>query len=215
MKLLLIEDNKDIYEALKFSLEENNYDVYLASTISIAKTILNEIIPDVIILDITLPDGNGFELYEKVIKPKNIPTCILTANAEEESIVKGLELGADDYITKPFGKRELLARIKRIISKKENIINIANLSFDIDNMIAKKDNELIEFTALELKILFLLLSNKGNIIKRETILDKIWSWTGNDVDDHTVTVYIKRIKDKLGVDIIRTIKGLGYVIDEK
>lgn len=215
MKLLLIEDNKDIYEALKFSLEENNYNVYLASTISIAKTILNEIIPDVIILDITLPDGNGFELYEKVIKPKNIPTCILTANAEEESIVKGLELGADDYITKPFGKRELLARIKRIISKKENIINIANLSFDIDNMIAKKDNELIEFTALELKILFLLLSNKGNIIKRETILDKIWSWTGNDVDDHTVTVYIKRIKDKLGVDIIRTIKGLGYVIDEK
>lgn len=215
MKILLIEDNKDIYEALKFSLEESSYDVYLASTISMAKSILNKFTPSLIILDITLPDGDGFELYQNTIKDKNIPTCILTAKAEEESIVKGLELGADDYITKPFGKRELLARIKKIISKKENVINIASLSFDIDNMIVKRDNELIEFTALEFKILWLLLINKGSIVKRETILDKIWSWTGNDVDDHTITVYIKRIKDKLGVNIIRTVKGLGYIIDGK
>lgn len=215
MKILLIEDNKDIYEALKLSLKENNYDVLIATNISMAKNLLEDKTLHLIILDVTLPDGNGFDLYKNEIKNRNIPTIFLTAKTEEEDIVKGLELGAEDYITKPFGIKELLTRIKKICfrNSKESIITIKDLTFNLDNMTVKRNNTLIEFTALELKILWLLILNKGSIVKRDTILDKIWNWTGNDVDDHTITVYMKRIKDKLERDVIITIKGLGYKID--
>ena len=216
MNIFLVEDNQNILEGLTFSLKENNYNVESVSNIKDTIKYLNNNIPDLIILDVSLPDGNGFSLYENVIKDRNIPTIFLTAKTGENDIVRGLELGADDYLTKPFGTNELLARIKKILlrTKKDNIITIKNITFDIENMKVMKDNKEITFTALELNILNLLLLNKGNILKREVILDKIWELTGNDVDDHTVTVYIKRIKDKLGEDIITTVKGIGYKIDE-
>ena len=216
MHIFLIEDNQNIIEGLTFSLKENNYKVDTVSTINDAINYLNNNKPDLIVLDVGLPDGNGFSLYEKEISNRNIPTIFLTAKTSEEDIVKGLELGADDYLTKPFSTKELIARIKKILlrTKKDNIITIKNITFDIENMKVVKDDKEIVLTALELNILNLLLLNKGNIIKRETILDKIWELTGNDVDDHTVTVYIKRIKDKLGEDIITTLKGIGYKIDE-
>ena len=215
MNILLVEDNFDIIEGLKFSLEENNYNVSYVTNIKDACFYLDNNIPALIVLDISLPDGDGFSLYKDLISLKNIPTIFLTAKTSEEDIVKGLELGADDYLTKPFSTKELLARIKKIIlrTKKDTIINIKNISFDLNTQSIKKDNKEIMLTALERDILFLLLINKGNIVKRDTILDKIWELTGNDVDDHTVTVYIKRIKDKLGVDIITTMKGIGYKID--
>ena len=215
MNILLVEDNFDIIEGLKFSLEENNYNVSYATNIKDACFYLDNNIPALIVLDVSLPDGDGFSLYKDLISLKNIPTIFLTAKTDEEDIVKGLELGADDYLTKPFSTKELLARIKKIIlrTKKDTIINIKNISFDLNTQSIKKDNKEIMLTALERDILFLLLINKGNIVKRDTILDKIWELTGNDVDDHTVTVYIKRIKDKLGVDIITTMKGIGYKID--
>lgn len=217
MDILLIEDNDSIINGLQISFKENNYNLEYKKTVKDAEEYLKTYLPDIIVLDVSLPDGNGFDLFKNVIKQKEIPTIFLTAQDDENDIVKGLNLGADDYITKPFSTKELLARMKRILlrNKKESVIKIKNIVFDLDEMKVTKNSEKIEFTALELKILSLLLYNKNKIVKRDTILDKILDWTGNFVDDHTVTVYIKRIKDKLEEDIITTVKGLGYRIDEK
>ena len=214
--ILLIEDNESISKGLKYSLEENNYNVKIANNIKTAKEELKNDI-ELIILDVSLPDGNGFDFYETYIKEKNIPTIFLTARDSEEDIVKGLNLGAEDYLTKPFSTKELLARINKILSrnKKKNIIKIKDISFDIDKMEVKKDNSIVNLSSLELNILYMLFLNINKVVTRETLLDKIWEWTGNDVDDHTITVYLKRIKDKIGEDIITTIKKVGYRIDEK
>ena len=214
--ILLIEDNESISKGLKYSLEENNYNVKIANNIKTAKEELKNDI-ELIILDVSLPDGNGFDFYETYIKEKNIPTIFLTARDSEEDIVKGLNLGAEDYLTKPFSTKELLARINKILSrnKKKNIIKIKDISFDIDKMEVKKDNSIVNLSSLELNILYMLFLNINKVVTRETLLDKIWEWTGNDVDDHTITVYLKRIKEKIEEDIITTIKKVGYRIDEK
>lgn len=217
MKILLIEDNESIKKGLKFSFEENNYEIDDTNNVESSIKYLNKNTPDLIILDVTLPDGNGFELYKETIKEKQIPTIFLTAMDDENDVVKGLELGAEDYITKPFSTKELLTRVKKILlrTNKSNKITIKDITFDLENIKVTKNNKEIELTALELKILQYLIINKEKTITRDTLLDKIWELTGNDVDDHTLTVYIKRIKDKLNSDIIKTIKGIGYKIDEK
>lgn len=211
--ILLIEDNEAIRNGLKYTLEENKYEVECAKDIKEAKEKIKN--QDLIILDVNLPDGNGFDLYETTIKGK-IPTIFLTARDEERDIVKGLEL-AEDYITKPFKTSELLIRIKKILlrNKKESTIKIKNITFDIESLKVEKDNTQIDLSSLELNLLQQLIINKGKIVTRDTLLDKIWELTGNDVDDHTLTVYIKRLKDKIGDNIIETIKGMGYRINEK
>ena len=214
--ILLVEDNESISKGLKFSLEENNYNVEIAKNIESAKLMLDKKI-ELLILDISLPDGNGFDFFEDFVFDKKIPTIFLTARDSEEDIVKGLNIGADDYLTKPFSTKELLARINRILSrdKKNNIIKVKDISFDIDKMEVRKNDNIINLSGLELNILYLLFLNVNKVVTRETLLEKIWEWTGNDVDDHTITVYLKRIKDKIGDDIITTIKKVGYRIDEK
>ena len=171
--------------------------------------------PDLIILDASLPDGNGFDLYDKEIKQRKINTIFLTAKDDEDDIVRGLELGAEDYITKPFSTRELIARINRIILKenKNLVVKIKDIQFDIDKMEVFKNSTEVNLTSLELKILHLLFNNLNKVVKRDEIIEKIWEWTGNDVNDNTVTVYLKRIRKKLDSDIIKTIKGIGYRVD--
>lgn len=218
MNILLVEDNLSIIKGLTYSFEKNNYDYIYKTNIKDTLEFLSskhEI--DLIILDITLPDGNGFNLFEQKIKLLNIPTIFLTAKDEEDDIVKGLNIGAEDYITKPFSTKELIARINKILmrSKKKNIIKINDISFDIDKLILYRNDDKIDLTPLELKLVNLLFNNINKVVTRNTILDKIWEWTGNDVDDHTVTVYFKRIREKIGTNIIVTIKGMGYRIDEK
>lgn len=218
MNILLIEDNLTIIKGLKYAFLKNNYNLTYQTKVSDAIIYLKEQKkPDLIILDITLPDGNGFELYENKIKELNIPTIFLTAKDDEDDIVKGLNIGAEDYVTKPFSIKELLARINKILmrSQKKNVVKIDDISFDIDKLILYKNNEKIDLTSLELKLINLLFTNINKVVTRNTILDKIWEWTGNDVDDHTVTVYFKRIREKIGTNIITTIKGIGYRIDEK
>lgn len=216
MNILLVEDNESIADGLKFNFEKNGYKLDYCLKIKDAKEYLKNHKPNLIILDLTLPDGNGFELYESVIKEKNIPTIFLTAKDDEETIVKGLEIGAEDYITKPFSTKELLTRVNKIImrTKKESVITVKNIKMDMDKMIAYKDDVKIEISSLELKILYLLFLNINKVVRRGTILELIWEATGNDVDDHTLTVYLKRIREKLGSDIITTIKGIGYRIDK-
>ena len=217
MNILLVEDNLLIIKGLSYAFEKNNYNL-------ISKTNTKDTIDylncnnniDLIILDITLLDGNGFDLFEENIKRRKIPTIFLTAKDDENDIVKGLEIGAEDYITKPFSTKELLARINKILlrTKKKNIIKKDNITFDTDKLLLYKDNKKIELTALELKLVNLLFLNLNKVVTRTTILDKIWEWTGNDVDDHTITVYFKRIGEKIGNNIITTMKGIGYIINE-
>lgn len=216
MQILLVEDNKLITKALIYNLEQSNYKVLSAENIVEAQKMLATEKINLIILDITLPDGSGFDLYRD-IKTMNISTIFLTAMDDEDNVVKGLELGAEDYITKPFSTRELLARINKIFlrEKKNNIIKIKDITCDLDKMCVCKGEKQIGLSSLELKILMLLFTNLNKVITREYIIEKIWDWTGNDVYDNTVTVYMKRIREKLETPIITTIKGVGYRIDEE
>ena len=217
MKILLVEDNEILAKGLIYSLEQKKYQVIHTLNVENTLKILKTEKIDLAILDVSLPDGNGFDLYKNNIKEKNISSIFLTAKDEEDNIVKGLELGAEDYITKPFSIKELMARINRIIlrNKKNTIIQVQNIKFDMDKMVVYRDNENVELTNLELKILNLLFLNLNKVVKRSEIIDKIWDWTGNDVNDNTVTVYLKRIREKIKTDIIITIKGIGYRIDSE
>lgn len=216
MQILLVEDDELIAKGLTYSFKQNGYNLVHKTNIKDTSNFLQNEKIEFIILDISLPDGNGLDLYNNIIKKLNIPTIFLTAKDDEETIVKGLELGAEDYITKPFSTKELIVRMKKIIlrTKKNQIIEIQDIKFDIDKMVVYRNKEKIEFTSLEIKILHLLFMNLNKVVTRNEFIDKIWEWTGNDVNDNTVTVYLKRIREKLQTDIIITIKGIGYRIDE-
>ncbi len=216
MQILLIEDNLTIIKGLTYTLKQNNYEVYACKNLLEAISYLKDNPKlNLIILDVTLPDGNGFTFFTNNLKNLNIPTIFLTAKDEEDDIVRGLEIGAEDYLTKPFSTKELLARINKILlrQKHNSILKVGDISFDMDKMLVYKDTIKLELTPLELKLLHLLFLNLNKLVSRNTILDKIYEWTGNDVDSHTITVYFQRIRQKLGTDIISTVKGLGYRID--
>ena len=216
MQILLIEDNLTIIKGLTYTLKQNNYEVYACKNLLEATSYLKDNPKiNLIILDVTLPDGNGFTFFTDNLKTLNIPTIFLTAKDEEDDIVRGLEIGAEDYLTKPFSTKELLARINKILlrQKHNSILKVRDISFDMDKMLVYKDTIKLELTPLELKLLHLLFLNLNKLVSRNTILDKIYEWTGNDVDSHTITVYFQRIRQKLGTDIISTVKGLGYRID--
>ncbi len=214
IQILLVEDNINIAKGLVYSLEQKGYKVTHTENIKKTIEILENKQIDLIILDISLPDGNGFSLYEMEIKNKNIPTIFLTARDEEDDIVKGLELGAEDYITKPFSTKELIARMNKILSRGKNQkIRLKDIEFDMDKMEVYKEGKKIDLSNIELKILHLLFSNLNKVVTRDDIIDKIWDWTGNDVNNNTVTVYMKRIREKIESNIIITIKGIGYRID--
>ena len=216
MNILLVEDNLTIIKGLKYSFEKSDLNLTYKTSIKETIELLNNIKNfDLIILDITLPDGDGFELYENYIVKLNIPTIFLTAKDDEDDIVNALNIGAEDYITKPFSTKELIARINKILLrfKKQTMIEVKNIKYDTNKMIVYKDNNEIKLTSLELKLLNLLFLNINKVVMRTTILDKIWEWTGNYIDDHTITVYFKRIREKLQTDIITTVKGIGYIIN--
>ena len=213
MNILLVEDNLGIQKGLSYSLTKNNYNVIVKSSIKDTKAYLQDNKPNLIILDIALPDGSGLDLYKDYIKSLNINTIFLTADDNIDNIVFALDTGACDYITKPFEVRVLIAKINRILSNKSLIIK--NIVFDFNKMEVFKNSNVVSLTSLEKKILFLLVSNKNNIVKRENLINYIWKLTGNDVYDNTITVYLKRIREKLDTDIIKTIKGIGYRIDEE
>lgn len=213
MKILLVEDNKSISDNLKYTFNMNNIDLDVTNNIKSTKDYLEYNKPSLIILDVTLPDGNGFDLYKSELSKMNIPVIFLTACDIEENIVEVLNMGASDYITKPFRPLELIARINKILHKKT--IKIKDITIDMNKMIVTKNNEIINLTTLEYKILNLLIENINKVVTKDSIIDSIWEWTGNDVNDNTITVYMKRIREKLNSDIIVTIKGIGYRIDEE
>lgn len=222
-KILLIEDEEAIRIGLKYCLEQEKFVVYESEngskSLEILKENNNNI--DLILLDINLPDINGFDLFEQ-IKKYNIPTIFLTANDLEVSIVKGLDMGAYDYITKPFKTRELISRINSVIriSKKsnDNLIKIDNLIIDLNQAKVLKNNKDVFLTALEYKILLILATNPNIVFSRDQILANIWDVNEEYVNDNTLTVYIKRIREKIEDDInnpkiVKTVRGLGYKVE--
>ncbi len=213
MKILLVEDNLNIRESLEYSFKIKKIDLISVPDVKSTLQYLENNKVDLIILDVTLPDGNGFDLYKDYIKEMEIPVIFLTARDSEEDIVNALDMGASDYLTKPFRTGELIARINKILNKKT--ISVSDITFDLNRMCVYKNNEIINLTTLEVKILGLLFSNINKVVTRDKIIESIWEWTGNDVNDNTVTVYMKRIREKIDSDIIITLKGIGYRIDEK
>lgn len=211
MKILLVEDNLDIVSNLTTLLSNNNYLVEYATTIKEALEKLNKTY-SLVILDISLPDGLGTDLFLEIKKNYQIPSIFLTAKDLESDIVNGFNLGIDDYITKPFLSGELLARINKILNVNK-LIKVSSITIDTNKMLVLKDNQEINLTSLEYQLLLLLFTNLNKVVTRDKIIDKIFDLTGNDVYDNTITVYIKRIREKLDTDIIKTIKGVGYRVD--
>lgn len=215
MKILLVEDNKSIIKGLEYAFAQNGYscEYCLSLDEAVRKAPFNY---DAAVLNIMLPDGNGFDLFKKIRRYSDLPVIFLTAVDDEDSVVNGLELGADDYITKPFSTRELIARIKRVANKnsKKNIITVSGVTLDLDKSAVFENGKQLELTALEYKLLSLLMQNAGKVVTRELIFEKIWDVSGNFVNDNTLTVYIKRIRKKLDADIIKTVKGMGYQVAE-
>lgn len=214
--ILIVEDNEVIVKGLRYLLEQEKFKVSVCKNAKETMDAIGKQDIDLVVLDITLPDGDGFELCKYIKQYTDIPIIFLTAKDEEQDVVKGFDLGAEDYIIKPFRNRELLSRINNVLrrfSRESNEILYKKIRINLDEKSVYIDNKNVEFTALEFKILVLLFTNIGKTITREQILEKIWDVAGNFVNDNTLTVYIKRIRDKLGeADYIKTIKGIGYQV---
>ena len=220
MKILIIEDDSTIRSGLKYCLEAEGYEIEESSTANESLKKINS--SDLILLDVNLPDNSGFELLPEIKKIKNVPIIFLTANDLETSIVMGLDMGADDYITKPFRTRELISRIKNVLRRSTQIqdkINIKNITIDLQQAKVFKNNQDLGLTAIEYKILLILAINRNQILSREKILASIWDVNEEYVYDNTLTVYIKRIREKIednpsNPQIIETIRSKGYRIGD-
>ncbi len=222
-KILLVEDNETITMGLKYSLEQEKFYVETAKNIVMAKAKINKEEFDLYLLDIALPDGEGYEICKYVKEKGDNPVIFLTAKDEETDIVQGLDMGADDYVVKPFRTRELISRINSVLRRydketaNENQLKCKDIIIDNNTAKVYKNGREVIFTSLEYKILFMLVNNKNMLVTREQILDKIWDMAGNFVNDNTLTVYIKRIREKLDDKegkIIQTVRGIGYRVVE-
>lgn len=218
-KILLVEDNETIILGLEYLFKEEKFDLKVATNKKEAISIVEKEDFDLVLLDVMLPDGNGFEIGKYIKKNFEIPIIFLTAKDEEKDVVYGLELGADDYIIKPFRNRELITRIKNVLKRnqKNNVLKCQNIKIDTELGKVYNENDEIILTKLEYKILANLFINQNKLVTREEILSDIWDIAGNFVNDNTLTVYIKRIREKIGDKegkIIQTVRGLGYRVEE-
>lgn len=222
MNVFLLEDDEAIGIGLKYSLENEGYTVTIATSVKSAFEIINKEKFALYILDLTLPDGSGYDVCKKIKTIGDFPVIFLTAYDDEVNVVMGLELGADDYISKPFRVKELIARIKSVLRrynrKSKGIIKIGNVLINTNKATVFKNGQEVILTAMEYKLFLILLNNRGNILSRNKLLEYIWDVEGDFVNDNTLTVYIKRLRDKIEDDpsapmIIKTIRGLGYVIE--
>ena len=215
--ILLLEDDFSIASGLMYALEKEGYIPSHCSTIEEAVTAIREKEFQLAILDIQLPDGNGKEVGDLLMK-KGVPVIFLTVVDDESEIVECLEQGAAEYITKPFRLRELLTRVKRSLRREEDneqaIISVGDVSIDSTAGKVYVRGKLVELTALEYRILLIFAMNRSTLLTREKILEKIWDSSGKFVEDNTLTVYIKRLREKLdGALVIETVRGIGYRVD--
>ena len=221
MKILLVEDDPIIKEGLKLALDSEGCELKTASSVAEAKSILNEDY-DICILDVMLPDGTGYDICAEIRKNSDTPIIFLAACDDELHTVLALEQGADDYIAKPFRMRELMARIKAVLrrtgGRTENAAETVKVgSNDVNIRTGKvfRNGAEVVLTAMEYKLLLIFINNRGSVISRQQILHNIWDVAGDFVTDNTLTVYVKRLREKLGddEDVIKTVRGLGYRMD--
>lgn len=223
MNIFLLEDDEAIGIGLKYSLENEGYTITLTRSFAEAESIIEKQTFALYILDINLPDGSGYDICRKVKEKGDFPVIFLTAYDDEVNVVMGLDIGADDYITKPFRVRELIARIKSVMrrcgkDKAEPTVKLGNVSVNLNEARVTKDNEDVILTAMEYRLLLTFINNRGKVLSRNKLLEEIWDVDGDFVNDNTLTVYIKRLRDKIERDpacptIIKTVRGLGYVIE--
>jgi two-component system, OmpR family, response regulator VicR len=227
MKILLVEDDRTIASGLEYSLKQEDYETVLCHNAATAKEViqtkLGEI--DLCLFDLNLPDGSGYDLCALVKKQYDIPVIFLTAYDDEVNVVMGLDMGADDYITKPFRIRELLSRIKTVYrrynrhTQPKNTIEIENIQINtLEGKVYKHGNEVL-LTALEYRLFLIFANHIGQVLTRAQLLDRIWDVAGDFVNDNTLTVYIKRLREKLEDDpqnptLIKTVRGMGYKVGE-
>ncbi len=228
MTVLVVEDDLIILEGLKISLEQEGYDVVSASTVKDALAIVasNKEL-NICLLDVMLPDGDGYQICREIRKNSQIPILFLTACDDEVHTVLALEQGADDYIAKPFRIRELLARMKAILRRsgavgeenkqEQSLIMVGDNQVNIQSAKVFRNGEEIVLTAMEYKLLLIFIQNRGQVLSRQQILNNIWDSAGDFVNDNTLTVYIKRLRSKLGdleeCKLIATVRGMGYRMD--
>lgn len=219
--LLLIEDDLGIVGPLTAFLQSEGFQVDTAPGQAGALERLERQRYDLVLLDVMLQDGNGFSLCTTVKSLYDVPIIFLTASGDEGSVVSGLDLGADDYIVKPFRPRELISRIRGVLRRcggAKSVVQLGNVQVDADRAVVTKNGQEVALSALEYKLLSLFLSNRGRLLSRESLLEEIWDIGGDFVNDNTLTVYIKRLREKIEDDpsrpaIIKTVRGLGYRVD--
>ncbi len=229
--ILLLEDDLTIASGIEYSLNQEGFNIEKCSSCKDAMAVIEKGIADIelAILDVMLPDGNGYDICKKIKQTEDIPVIFLTACDEEVNVVMGLDMGADDYITKPFRIRELISRIKSVMRRYEksainsgNKVQIEDITVDIGKAKVYKLGKEVELTALEYKLLLTFINNRGKVLSRNQLLGDIWDVSGDFVNDNTLTVYIKRLRNKIengnasgntngnGNEIIETVRGLGY-----
>ena len=218
-RILLLEDDTMIASGILYALETEGYETNHATGIKDARSLIGYYNFDLAIIDMQLPDGTGFDVSE-IFQNTATSVIFLTVVDDENTIVRAFDEGAQDYIVKPFRIRELLARVRRILSanikngEKDNIIYMGHAAIHTDEAKVYVNDKSIELTALEYRLLLIFASNKGILLTRQQILDKIWDADGNFVEDNTLTVYVKRLREKLGEAIhIETVRGMGYRVD--
>lgn len=212
--ILLVEDDASIQSSLSLYLKENGYEVLCAGTIARAREMVEKD-PDLILLDITLPDGDGLSFFRSL--DKQIPVIFLTARDDESLQIKSFDLGAEDYVEKPFSPQVLLSRIRNVLRRtsQNDIVVIDGLVIDMNSAHVSRDGKEIVLSAMEYRLLQIFLENRGKLLTREFLLDEIVESCGDYVNDNTLSVYIRRLRNKIEKDpvhpvILQTVRGLGY-----
>ena len=216
MKIIMVEDNEAIIMGLEYLLTKEGYEVETARSITQAEAFLKKRDCALVLLDIGLPDGDGFRFCSKIRENYRLTVIFLTAREEERDVVRGLDLGAEDYVIKPFRNRELVSRIKAVLrrnGKGDNRLRCGDIVINAETGRVNRNGREITLTKLEYKILFSMMSYPGKLFTRDEILADIWDVSGNFVNDNTLSVTMKRLREKLGdsdAQIIKTVRGMGY-----
>lgn len=219
-KIMLVEDEPAIVRALKEYLEAEGFGILSAPGEEEALRVLKRESPDLVLVDVALSDGDGFSVC-RAVRERGIPVIFLTASGDEDSVVRGLDMGAEDYIAKPFRPRELVSRIRSVLrrsGREQELVRLGPVFVDTAGGIVTKNGSEIPLSALEYRLLLAFVNNRGRLLTRNMLLEEIWDAAGNFVNDNTLTVYIKRLREKIEDDpqkpeIIKTVRGLGYRVE--
>ncbi|WP_195270159.1 response regulator transcription factor [Eubacterium sp. 1001713B170207_170306_E7] len=218
-RILLVEDDTSLIDGLEYTLVKNGFAIRIARTVQEALALFGQESFDLLLLDLTLPDGTGFDICRSVRRRSEVPIIFLTASDEEVNVVMGLDIGGDDYITKPFNLGELVSRIKALLRRARSLqsttLESRGIAVDLLRGSAAKNGRPLELTAAEQRLLVLFLQNPGLVLSRSTILERLWDSSGDFVDDNTLSVYIRRLRSKIEDDpnrpsLLVTVRGMGY-----